>query len=57
MFVPRTGEQVLQLEEIAEKPSRAVGDDDDVRLGPGLAGAPQGSALHVVGDARPCCRS
>ncbi len=30
------GPKVLQLEEIAEKPSRVIGDDDHVRLGQGL---------------------
>jgi hypothetical protein len=30
------GPEVLQLEEIAEQPSRAVGDDDGTRLGQSL---------------------
>jgi hypothetical protein len=30
------GPEVLQLEEIAEQPSRAVGDDDGIRLGQSL---------------------
>ena len=30
------GTKVLQLEQIAEKPSRAVGNDDGVRLGQGM---------------------
>ena len=38
------GPEVLQLEQIAEELSRALGDDDRVRLGNRLAGAPRGSA-------------
>ena len=38
------GPKILKLEQIAEKLSRALGDDDRVRLGDRLAGAPQGLA-------------
>ena len=38
------GPEVLQLEQIAEQFSCALGDDDRVRLGNALADAPQGSA-------------